>query len=163
MSQPDSSPKKSSNLARTGSFGRRAAIVTVVVVVLYAVVGYWVVPAIVESQLIGLVEQEIGVTPKVEAVHFDPFDLRLSLHGFELPSPEDGFPIVSFEQLAVDVRLLGFLNADLALEEVLLVRPLVSAVVDEEGRLNFAELMAGREQETEPEEIAEEAVSSSSP
>ncbi len=85
---------------------------------LYLLVGYFAVPSIAEFELVSIVEAHTGVTSEIDELSFDPFGLRLEFVGF-------------------DLRLLEFLSADVALEEVVLVGPRVSATVDEFGQMNL--------------------------
>ena len=129
------------------------AIVLGVLFVLYVGAGYFVVPRVVDSQLVRIVEEQTGVRPELEGVAFDPFDWRLSILGFSLPDPAGGDPAVAFDALEVNVRVLELLVLNLALEEVLLVAPRISAVLDVDGELNFLALLPA----SDPAEKKEEA------
>ncbi len=108
---------------------------------LYSLVGFLVVPRIVESQLVSILTERLGVTPKVGGVSFHPFRLRLAIEDFELPDPRGGPAVLALEELAIDAGLLGFLSASVSLDEFLLVSPRISIVVDESGTLNVSELL----------------------
>lgn len=138
--------------SKGGSTRRRWAIAGGLLFGLYLVIGFAGVPVVVESQLVQLVEDQLGVQPRIEHVRFNPFDLRLSLEGVELPDPKGGAPAAAFEELVVDLDLLGFLSADVALDEVVLVGPRISAVVGEGGRLNWLDLLAARDQNADEED-----------
>lgn len=129
------------------------AIVLGVLFVLYVGAGYFVVPRVVDSQLVRIVEEQTGVRPELEGVAFDPFGWRLSILGFSLPDPAGGDPAVAFDALEVNVRVLELLFLNLALEEVLLVAPRISAVLDVDGELNFLALLPA----SDPEEKKKEA------
>ena len=64
---------------------------------------------------------------------------------------------MGFEALLFDLRLLGFLSADVALEEVVLVGPRVSATVDESGEMNLLALLSPPEVEEPGEDVRESA------
>ncbi|GEM_PF-5716193 len=116
---------------------RRLAIAAATTFVVYVLAGYFVVPTIVESQLVEAIEAQTGTRPVVEAVSFDPFGWRLEVAGFALADPSGEGDAVAFDTLAIDASVLDLLIANLALEEVVLVAPRISAVIDERGRLNF--------------------------
>ncbi len=127
----------------------------------YLLAGYLLVPVVVESELVSLVEAKLGVRPQVGRISFDPFGLRLTLHGFELPDAKNSEPVLTFEELVVDLLLLGFLEADVVLEEVLLVAPRLSAAVDESGELNLRALFPPDDATEDSDVSADEAGHSS--
>ena len=116
---------------------RKVGLAAAALFVLYLAAGYLVVPSVVESQLVTIVEEQTGTRPTVESVSFDPFGWRLSLHDFALPDPSGRGDAVAFTSFAADVSILDLLIANLALEEVVLVEPRISVVLDEAGDLNF--------------------------
>ena len=116
---------------------RKVGLAVAALFVLYVLVGYLVVPSIVESQVVAAVEEQTGTRPTLESVSFDPFGWRLALHGFALPDPSGDGDAVAFTTFAADVSILRLLIANLALEEVVLIEPRISAVLDESGDLNF--------------------------
>ena len=121
LPSPDAAPGEVS----TGPHSRRSivAIVLAALFVLYAGVGYFVVPSVVEFQLAGIIEEQTGVRPELEGVAFEPFGGRLSILGFSLPDPAGGDPAIAFDALEVGVRILELLVLNVALEEVFLVAP----------------------------------------
>ena len=123
------------------SRGRRLGIGLALAVVLYLAVGFLLVPILVKSQAVSILAERTGITPKLERVRFDPLRLRLRLEGFDLREPDAAIPLVAFDALALDLRLLGFLRADLALDGLYLVGPRVSAVFDEAGQLGLTPLL----------------------
>lgn len=149
-------PRSSSS----SSLRRRLAIGLAVALGLYATLGFLIVPLAVKSQLVRLVADQTGVTPELAAVRFDPFRLRLTLRDFALPDPRGESPVLAFDLLVVDVAPLGFFSADVALDELTLRGPRVSAVVDESGALNLqrmlAESPAATREAAAPEEETEE-------
>lgn len=144
----------------TRSPRQKAAAIVAGLFVLYVAVGYLVVPSVVESQLVGRIEEQTGTRPSLESVSFSPLDWRLELHGFAMPDPAGEGDAIAFTTFAADVSILSLLTANLALEEVVLVEPVISAVVDEAGGLNFLafvpESAGDLESEAPEEEAAEE-------
>ncbi len=122
---------------------RRIAIALVGTFVTYLIAATLILPRVVKSQLIGVIEAQTGVQPTVEDVSFDPFGWRLSLDRFSLPDPAGGTPLVAFKSLADDVGLLRLLTATVALDEIVLVDPRVSAVISEGGRPQLSRLCSG--------------------
>ena len=137
---PTPTPPAPAEQARM-SLTRRVGLGLLGLLVLYALVGFLVVPRIVESQLVSFASERFGVTPEVGGVSFDPFRVRLAIEDFALPDPFGGGPVLALEELAIDVGLLGFLSSNVPLDEFLLVAPRISIVTDESGKLNVVELV----------------------
>ncbi|MCR9097296.1 MAG: DUF748 domain-containing protein [bacterium] len=135
---------------------RKVGLAAAALFVLYLALGYLVVPSVVESQLVAVVEEQTGTRPSLETVSFDPFGWRLSLHDFALPDPSGRGDAVAFTTFAADVSILNLLIANLALEEVVLVEPRISAVIDEAGALNLLAFLPEASEEAPVEADDEE-------
>lgn len=146
---PESEARES---ARSSSLARSLAIALVVLAAAWILAGFFVVPQVVESQLVAFVEEEIGVRPEIGQVKFDPFGFALTLEDVAIPDPEDAsVSAVRFQSLSVDVGILRSLTGQVSLEDVALVDPEIFAVVDASGRLNLLGLLP----EEDPEAPAE--------
>jgi hypothetical protein len=146
MTEPKTKPGRSRR--------RRVAIVLFAAILLYLGLGYFVVPVVVEHQLLRIVSERTGRTATVEAVSFDPIRLRLSVTGFALPDPAGSRPALSFDELDVAIRPLGFLRADVALGDITLIGPQVSVAIDKSGVNNWTRLFAGRGEATQQDDMA---------
>jgi uncharacterized protein involved in outer membrane biogenesis len=104
-------------------------------VVLYLLFGIFVLPRIVERQIVSNTQAQLGLEPTMAEVRFDPIRLRLTIEEFALSEDQAEAPLLAFESMAVDLRALDFLLADAGFDEIRLVRPHVSLVVEESGEL----------------------------
>jgi hypothetical protein len=137
---------------------RRLAIGFAALLVLYALVGYLIVPRVVSSQLVSRIEALTGRQASVAGVAFDPFRFRLQVEGFALPDAEPGQdPVFAFDSFRADLGVLSLLLGRVVLEEVALVNPRISASIDETGALNLMQIVpAGSEESGEDDEREEE-------
>ena len=143
---------------------RRLGVAIGALFIAYLLAGYLAVPAIVESQLVGVVGEQTGLSPSIDDVRFDPFGWRLEISGFELLDPDGDGPLIAFDELAVDFRPTGFLSADVALDEVVLVRPRVEAVDGASGELNLKRVLAaGSGADSSGETAADDVAESEDP
>ena len=124
---------------------RRVAIGFIGTIVLYCGVSYFAVPIIVERLLVSTVSEELGLEARMKAVEFNPLTARLSIQEFVLPDVDSEDVLFSFDELVIDLRPLGFFEADVVLDEVLLVRPKLWVTIDAEGKLRLAELIVADE------------------
>ena len=134
---------------------RRLAVGIVAAIVLYVVVSYVVVPIVAERMIHSALAEQTGLTATVGQVHFNPLETRLAISDFDLPDVDGATQLLGFDELVVDVRPLGFFGADVALDEVRLVNPHLSATIGEDGGFRLTQLLSGADEEPEPQESDE--------
>ncbi|MBL8529181.1 MAG: hypothetical protein JNL68_15960, partial [Burkholderiales bacterium] len=111
-------------------------------VVLFAAVGYFAVPALLRSQLEKLAREQLQRELTIGEIAFNPFDLKLDVKDVALKD-RDGSPLAGFERLLVDYEIFPALTQRaFGFRQISLTRPVASAVIDKEGSLNFARLIA---------------------
>ncbi|WP_404360256.1 DUF748 domain-containing protein [Methylotuvimicrobium sp. KM1] len=114
---------------------------------LYALAGFWIVPAVLKNQIPKIIHQEIGREAAVEKLSINPFTLEMAVNGFELKET-DGQTFASFKDLYIDIA--GFdsiTHFKPIIEKVSLTEPFVRIAKDSEDIFNFADLT-----EADPEE-----------
>jgi hypothetical protein len=132
MSQPDS---------RTTRAGR----IALLLVSLWALLGYLFVPWVVDRVLPAVVAERLDARLAIEDVHFDPFDLRLRLHGATLVGPLDasdagGSEILRWRLLDLDLSALSLLRLQPAIR-IGIDGPRLRLERDAEGGLVAAALL----------------------
>lgn len=109
----------------------RAGRIVLLLVSLWAVVGYLFVPWVVDRALPAAVADRLDARLAIDDVHFDPFTLRLRLHGVTLEGPLDASGVATSEIL--HARLL---DLDLSLLSLLRLQPAIRIGIDA-PRLRF--------------------------
>ncbi|MCK4974780.1 MAG: hypothetical protein KAR81_05970, partial [Sulfurimonas sp.] len=71
---------------------------------LYSLLGFFVLPLIVKSQIIDIVEQKTNAKLLINDVYFNPFIFNLQISGVKL-SGCDGEHLVSFKSIQIDLEL----------------------------------------------------------
>jgi hypothetical protein len=132
------------------SWRRRLVIAIVVLLVVYSVVGFLVIPVIARARMEALLADYVGKPVKVGGLRFNPFALSVAVDDFEI-SDDQGPPILSFAELSANLRALDLIRFDVALDSIHLEAPRVRLVLDNEGNLNLAQLFAGERTTPEPE------------
>jgi hypothetical protein len=108
---------------------------------IYILLGFFLIPMLIKSQLPALIQQETGRKTSVATARFDPFSLKLSLQGFTLQEPNDQ-QFVGFDELFIDINgLESIAQTALVVDKMLLSKPAVSIVRDKEGQFNFKDLL----------------------
>src|SRR5690349_20585350 len=130
------------------------AAIAALVIGLYAIIGFFVVPRAVKSQIHEFARENYQREASVGRVRFNPFTLALEIQGFSFPD-EDKQPLFGFERLLVNSSLSSIWRRGPSLELIELDQPFGRAVIRPDGTLNFADLAKPFEKEQEPEPESE--------
>jgi hypothetical protein len=115
----------------------RSAVVAILVV--YTVVGFFVVPPIVKSVVIDLVDERLGREATIEQVKSNPCTLSLTVRGFKLPDCP-GTTLFSFDELSANAQLSSLFRWALTLKELRVHSPSSALRRFADGRINVVEL-----------------------
>src|ERR1700730_7742987 len=118
---------------------RISASVVVLLVALYAIAGFVVVPRILRSALMQDIPKTLGVTPAVGEIRFNPFLLELEVKDLSLAAPT-GAKLLGFGRLFVDFELSSIWHLAYTFGEVDIDAPFVNAIVARDGNLNLLQL-----------------------
>lgn len=111
---------------------------------LYAIVGYLVVPRVAKGQVESLLADRLGVAAEIETLSFDPFRLMLSARGFRMGDS-------GFRELDIDLDVAPFLRRAVVVDEIRLVGAVVELRISEAGQLRLAGIDLGSEAEPQAE------------
>ena len=142
MADADPRPRPAARLARAVT-GRAFLIVTLVVVLMavaYTLAGFFLVPRLITSYGTRLVREQLDRRLQVGEVRVNPLLFKLEIKNFRLQEA-DGRPLAAFDRLFVDFEITSLFRRAWAFAEIQLDAPRLDAVLDKEGRLNFAELL----------------------
>ena len=107
----------------------------------YTIVGFFVVPAVIKSQMLKRLPALTKRQAAVEQVKFNPYALSLTIRGFSLKEP-DGEVFVSFDEFYVNFELWASLfKRSWVFKKVLLGKPFAQISYKEDGTFNFANLV----------------------
>ena len=121
----------------------RTAIVATFVV--YTVVGFFIVPMIVEMVI---EKQSMSILKRqatVEEVRCNPFTLSLTLEGFSLPD-RPGSVFLAFDSLYANVQLSSIFRWALTLKELEITNPSIAVRRFSDGTINLLELLDAMEE-----------------
>ncbi len=71
--------------------------------VLYTLVGFWVVPWAITTQLPPMLSEQLGQPVLIKDASFNPFLFKLQVEGFDIQE-QDGSTLVGFHELFVDLN-----------------------------------------------------------
>jgi len=101
---------------------RIALIVIASILVLYTLLGFLLVPWLVERQLAGTLQQRLEVETRFEDISFNPFTLAARIENAQLQTP-DGDPLLSTNHLYLNFDFLPLLLLDVRLGEISIDAP----------------------------------------
>lgn len=112
----------------------------VVALVLYAVLGFLVVPAALRHYLPQIVERQIGRQLSLGELRINPFLLTVEVRDCALREA-DGADLLSFTRLFVDLEFGGLLRRTWSFADISLESPVLDIVIAPDGRLNLGNLI----------------------
>jgi hypothetical protein len=118
---------------------RIALIVLVLLFVAYTVLGFWLVPRLVRSNLVGFASEQYHRAASVGEIRFNPFTLKLEMRDFSLPDADDA-QLLGFERLLLDFDVSSVWRVGASFAAVELDNPFVRVLLRPDGSLNLVDL-----------------------
>ncbi len=91
-------------------------------ILLYALLGFFVAPRVVQNNIVALLEEDLGRETRIENVEVNPFTLSLKIQGFELDD-KDRTRLASFNEFFVNFQLSSLFNRAWTFDEIRLDKP----------------------------------------
>lgn len=120
---------------------RNFCVALVALLVLYALVGFLLVPLVVKSKIETIVTKELGRGATVSKVAFNPFTLRARLSGFTLADREPERALLRFDALDLDLSTASLWHWAPVFDAVRLTRPQLALVRSDDGSYNVQDLI----------------------
>ena len=105
----------------------------------YVLVGFFVLPPIIKSQLLKRLPAITKRQAAIRQVKFNPLALSLTIRGLSLTEP-DGQVFASWEELYVNFQLSSMVRFAWTFAEIGLKQPYGHVILFKDGRLNFANM-----------------------
>ena len=114
------------------------------ILVIYAVAGVYILPAVLKSKIPEIIQQETGRKALISKIQFNPFPLALSFNGFEIQE-HNGQPFAAFDNFYIKIGLFQSIKQlALAFDEVSLKKPYVHIARQKNGTFNFQDLFKAK-------------------
>ncbi len=126
---------------------KKSIIAAISLVVLYAVIGFFVVPPVITPKLIRALEEYTHRDVQLGAVHVNPFALSITLEDFSLHD-RDGAPLISFHRLYVNYEIRSLFENAYVFSEFRLDSPYVAIRVLHDGKFSIHDLLAQQSPDT---------------
>jgi outer membrane protein OmpA-like peptidoglycan-associated protein len=111
---------------------------------IYALLGFYAVPAFLKSKFPDIIKEETGRKSSIAKIEFHPFKMDLKVYGFKLLE-KNGKVFVSLEKLRGKVNPVASLKQlMLIVEDVSLNKPYVHFIKNNNGKFNFDDLIKSK-------------------
>jgi outer membrane protein OmpA-like peptidoglycan-associated protein len=123
------------------SFLRRFVLWSAVALVVYAIIGFLILPPIAKSVLVKRLSEKFHRPVAIRAIRINPFALSARVEGFSIQERGGAGPFVSFEELYLNLQAASLYRRGPVLREILLRSPSVTIVRNEDSTYNFSDLL----------------------
>lgn len=112
-----------------------------IALVLFAGVGFLVLPSVVKSQAEKALAAELGREVTIGEVAINPFTLRVTIADFVVKDGANPKPLVRFDRLEADAEWLSLFKRGLVVRAITLEKPEVSVIRGKDNRYNFSDIV----------------------
>jgi len=125
---------------------RRIFLIAAGAVVFYALVGFFLLPYVIERTLPGTLQKNLNCRADVGKIRFNPFLFKLEINDFNLKEAS-GAPVIGFDRLFVDFETYSLFRWAWTFQHVRLDNPRVNIAMATGGDLNLTRLLPAAEAE----------------
>ena len=129
---------------------KKIAIAAGIVLILYSLIGFVIVPWILESVVPEKLSAALNRPVTINNIRVNPFSLTAAVEGLDIRDKTGDSPFVSFEELFVNIQTLSLFKLGLVATEARLVKPSVHIVRTGDTEFNFSDLIPEKKSEPKP-------------
>ena len=122
----------------------RIIIGILIVVFLYGLIGFFVVPPVAKKIAVGKLSEAIGRQVTIRKIEVNPFAFSVRVLDISVMD-KDSEVFTSFGEIYVNFETVSVFKRALVFKKLLIDKPYFRAVIDEDGVYNFSDLMASEE------------------
>jgi hypothetical protein len=117
-----------------------AAVIAIVLVLVYTLAGFVLVPWLAKRELPQFAAEQLQRRARVETIAFNPFTLVLRASDFALEE-KNGQPLLGFREASANLEWRSLVRRGWVLSELRLTEPSLHVEMSQEGRVNLAALI----------------------
>jgi len=129
----------------------RLFIAAVLTMLAYTLIGFFLVPYFIKRQLTQFVVQDLQRNVQIQAVHFNPYKLTLTVQGLDLKE-QDGKPLLAFNRLFANFETKSLFRWAWTFAEIQFDKPKINFEISSEGQFNLVRLMDSLSENSEQKE-----------
>ncbi|MBK7664913.1 MAG: DUF748 domain-containing protein [Sterolibacteriaceae bacterium] len=138
---------------------KRTLIGLAILVVLFGLLGYFVLPGIIKDKAEELISEKLHRKATIEAIQIKPFSLEATIRGAKVLEPDGSAVFVSFDELYADLQSESIIRMAPVVRELRLTRPYVHLVHEAGPRYNISDILALIESQPPSDEPARYSIS----
>ncbi len=119
----------------------RAIKVVSALLLLYAFIGFVLLPYILKPQLVKILDRQLTAKSAIGALYFNPFSFKATIEDFSLQDIHTHKDILSFAQLSLNIDPTSLITGTIDINEFSLQKPYVHLVIEKNKELNLAHLL----------------------
>ena len=120
---------------------RKIAIWVVSIVIAIGVLLGLVAPPLIRNKIASALSDKLHRPVTIEQISINPYAMTLAVRGFLMKDRQSQTPAVSFDELFVNLEFRSLLRLAPVAKEILLVRPYVSLIRNEDLKYNFQDII----------------------
>jgi hypothetical protein len=131
---------------------KRQGLYLLIAALLYSLLGFLLLPVIIESQLKAFVADKLKLEASVSRIQLNPWNMAVRIDGLKIAEPKGGDTLIAARSIYVRIGVLASVwLRGASVSEVDLIEPYIDAHVRKDGRLNLLQLVppAGPEPKVE--------------
>jgi hypothetical protein len=128
---------------------KRTFIGALIFLVVFSVVGFFVVPPVLKSILTKKLSEGLHRQVAIRQIKVNPFALSVTVRGFLIKERNGRDTFVSFEELYLNFQSISILKRGLVFSEIKVNKPYVDIVRNEDGTYNFSDLLESKPKKEE--------------
>ncbi|MFT7414765.1 MAG: hypothetical protein ACI9FO_001426 [Methylophagaceae bacterium] len=101
---------------------RRLMIWMFSIIIIYTMIGFYLIPWLAEKQLVNTLEQRLGIQASVQKVAFNPYTFELKVDNLQLDDANKQ-PLAGWAKLYINIQPLQMAKLNLIIEEISIVSP----------------------------------------
>ncbi|BFI95827.1 MAG: DUF748 domain-containing protein [Rhodanobacter sp.] len=121
---------------------RKAALMAGIVLAVFGLLGFFIAPPVIKSQLQTRLAALLDRPVSVQAVHLDPFTLRLELDKLHIAGRDGHSPFVDIDRAVINASWTSLFRMAPVLDELSLQHPQLHIVRTAPQQFNFSDLIA---------------------
>ena len=135
---------------RSNPTAKKTFIGALIFLVVFSVIGFFVVPPILKSVLTKKLSEELHRQVAIRQVKVNPFVLSVKLRGLLIKERNNRDAFVSFDELYLNFQSISIIKRGLILSEIKVNKPYLNIVRNENGSYNFSDLLESKPLESKP-------------
>jgi hypothetical protein len=135
---------------RSSPTAKRTFIGALIFLVVFSVVGFFVVPPVLKSILTKKLSEGLHRQVAIRQIKVNPFMLSVTVRGFLIKEINGRDTFVSFDELYLNFQSISILKRGLIFSEIKVNKPYVDIVRNEDGSYNFSDLLESKPLKSKP-------------